>query len=866
MSSPRSDNRLSQSLGLPRSSSPLVSVVDESKEPVTPSKKSSRGYSVHAFLKTGEQNRAFSAKAPSILGGGDNDNDRLRDLNTPLLSATSPTTSMRSPSLQSIDVTSHTHEEDFQTVDWSRDRDMYLHEKGKVSRLSDESTGCKKQLIRAWNASQGWLICLIVGMTTGAFAALIDIAVHWSVDLKIGYCERDWWLGYSFCCHTSSDIVSRLGETCPSWISWKEAIETSLPSYWVEFGMYVLMGGSMATICAWLVQTFAPYARGSGIPEVKTILGGVVIKGYLGLWTLLIKMIGLVLSVGSGLSLGKEGPYVHVASCLANIYSRWFPKYQNNEAKKNEVISAAAAAGVSVAFGAPIGGVLFSLEEVSTYFPHKTMWRAFFCAIIAALTLQYIDPTQTGKLVLFQISYTYSWHWFEMIPFALIGIVGGMVGVLFIRLNLMVSRVRMYTALGKHPILEVAFIIFFTCVISFQTDFLRGSDNSVLAALFHECDPRRDPLDLCDVSTATRAILNLFLTAVATLTMTVFTFGSSVPAGLFIPSMVTGACLGRIVGTMMRVLHHENPDSGLFSDCSNESVCITPGIYALVGAAAVLGGVTRMTVSLVVIMFELTGGLEYILPIMVAIISSKWVGDAFGKGGVYDEYIRLNEYPFLESLDHVDMVTTAQEVMKEDLVVLTMHGHTVYSLYEQLNLANQLRINGFPVVTTHANMLVVGYITKQELLEGLKTALERPEVSETTPCYFGGLDAIFGQEVYVDMSKFMHPTPIQVVETTPLHRIYNIFKQLGLRYCLVTRFGRVLGIITKKDILKYLDAQDAKHHPNDEHVPNRIAKSYSVSTPKVTPGRDFRQRLMRSRNRSTSNLAPSGRTRSRGPE
>jgi len=71
------------------------------------------------------------------------------------------------------------------------------------------------------------------------------------------------------------------------------------------------------------------------------------------------------LAVGANLSLGKEGPLVHIAACCGNVFAHLFPKYGKNEAKRREVLSAAAAAGVSVAFGAPIGGVLFSLEEVS---------------------------------------------------------------------------------------------------------------------------------------------------------------------------------------------------------------------------------------------------------------------------------------------------------------------------------------------------------------------------------------------------------------------------------------------------------------------------------------------------------------------
>lgn len=140
-----------------------------------------------------------------------------------------------------------------------------------------------------------------------------------------------------------------------------------------------------------------------------------------------VKSFGLALSVASGLSLGKEGPFVHIASCIGNIISRFVTKYENNEGKRREIISAAAAAGVAVAFGAPIGGTLFSLEEVSYFFPPKVLWRrlvayimiwfnnahlslSFFCAMIAAITLRFLDPFGTGKLVLFQVTYDRASH------------------------------------------------------------------------------------------------------------------------------------------------------------------------------------------------------------------------------------------------------------------------------------------------------------------------------------------------------------------------------------------------------------------------------------------------------------------------
>ena len=100
-----------------------------------------------------------------------------------------------------------------------------------------------------------------------------------------------------------------------------------------------------------------------------------------------------------------------------------------------QVLSAAAAAGVSVAFGAPIGGILFSLEEVSYYFPMKTLWRSFFCAMIAAFTLKYMNPFGTGRLVMFYVEYDNPWKLFELLPFIILGALGVSVILLVSSIN-----------------------------------------------------------------------------------------------------------------------------------------------------------------------------------------------------------------------------------------------------------------------------------------------------------------------------------------------------------------------------------------------------------------------------------------------
>jgi chloride channel 3/4/5 len=108
-------------------------------------------------------------------------------------------------------------------------------------------------------------------------------------------------------------------------------------------------------------------AAGAGVPELKTILSGFVIPRFLGLKVLVLKAVGAIFAVASGLPLGKEAPLIHIGACVANLVAEYFPKYANNGKQLREVIVAGSAAGISAAFGAPIGGVLFAYEVGSVY-------------------------------------------------------------------------------------------------------------------------------------------------------------------------------------------------------------------------------------------------------------------------------------------------------------------------------------------------------------------------------------------------------------------------------------------------------------------------------------------------------------------
>ena len=176
-----------------------------------------------------------------------------------------------------------------------------------------------------------------------------------------------------------------MGQDCQEWYTWSG-------EYWRAFGTYVgiaLVYGVVSSGVTMLTKRSLPatapgrgdkygddvvggpqgvtgktmyMAAGSGIPEIKTILSGFVIPNFLDLKVLVVKGVGATFAVATGMCLGKEGPFVHISTCVAYLVGMGFPKYRENGRKMRELLSAGCSAGLSVAFGAPIGGVLFSYE------------------------------------------------------------------------------------------------------------------------------------------------------------------------------------------------------------------------------------------------------------------------------------------------------------------------------------------------------------------------------------------------------------------------------------------------------------------------------------------------------------------------
>jgi len=552
-------------------------------------------------------------------------------------------------------------------------------------------------------------------------------------------------------------------------------------------------------------------------------------KGFLGFWTLVIKSIALPLAIGSGLSVGKEGPSVHYAVCTGNVISRLFEKYRRNASKTREILSACAAAGVAVAFGSPIGGVLFSLEEMSSHFPLKTMWRSYFCALVATAVLAAMNPFRTGQLVMFQVKYDRSWHFFEVVFYIIIGIFGGLYGAFVIKWNLRAQAFRK-KYLAKYAILEATLLATGTAILCYPNVFLRIDMTESMEILFLECEGAEDYRGLCEEDKRFTNILSLVIATVLRTFLVIISYGCKVPAGIFVPSMAIGATFGRTVGIIVQALHEANPQSIFFSSCKPDEPCITPGTYAFLGAAAALSGIMHITVSVVVIMFELTGALTYILPTMIVVGVTKAVGELFGKGGIADRMIWFSGFPFLDSKEDHNFGVPVSQVMRTSIVSLPTTGMT---LEEVESLLADDKYQGFPIVEDGTSKVLAGYIGRTELRYAIDRVKRERAINPQVRCTFSPLahaqntmtpitptvtiNADSMASTSISFSRYVDSTPVTVHPRLPLETVMELFRKIGPRVILIEYHGRLTGLVTVKDCLRYQFKVEAAENPRDDH-------------------------------------------------
>ncbi|KAG7551981.1 CBS domain [Arabidopsis thaliana x Arabidopsis arenosa] len=675
-----------------------------------------------------------------------------------------------------------------------------------------------------------WFFSLLIGIGTGLAAVFINLSVE-------------------------------------NFAGWKFALTFAIiqKSYFAGFIVYLLINLVLVFSSAYIITQFAPAAAGSGIPEIKGYLNGIDIPGTLLFRTLIGKIFGSIGSVGGGLALGKEGPLVHTGACIASLLgqggstkyhlnSRW-PQLFKSDRDRRDLVTCGCAAGVAAAFRAPVGGVLFALEEVTSWWRSQLMWRVFFTSAIVAVVVRtamgwcksgICGHFGGGGFIIWDVSDGQDDYYFkELLPMAVIGVIGGLLGALFNQLTLYMTSWRrnsLHKKGNRVKIIEACIISCITSAISFGLPLLRKCspcpesvpDSGIecprppgmygnYVNFYCKTDNEYNDLATIFFNTQDDAIRNLFsaktmrefsaqslLTFLAMFyTLAVVTFGTAVPAGQFVPGIMIGSTYGRLVGMFVVRFY--------------KKLNIEEGTYALLGAASFLGGSMRMTVSLCVIMVEITNNLKLLPLIMLVLLISKAVGDAFNEG-LYEVQARLKGIPLLESRPKYHM---RQMIAKE-----ACQSQKVISLPRVIRVADVASIlgsnkhNGFPVIdhTRSGETLVIGLVLRSHLLVLLQSKVDfqhsplpcdpsarhiRHSFSEfAKPVSSKGLciedihltsDDL---EMYIDLAPFLNPSPYVVPEDMSLTKVYNLFRQLGLRHLFVVpRPSRVIGLITRKDLL-----------------------------------------------------------------
>ncbi|XP_015226201.1 PREDICTED: chloride channel protein 1 isoform X2 [Cyprinodon variegatus] len=496
---------------------------------------------------------------------------------------------------------------------------------------------------------------------------------------------------------------------------------------WVTYPIILIVFSSL------FCHLVSPQAIGSGIPELKTILRGVVLKEYLTLKAFIAKVIGLTAALGSGMPVGKEGPFVHIASICAAVLSRFmsiFSGVYENDIHNKDLLVCACAVGVATCFAAPIGGVLFSIEVTSTYFAVRNYWRGYFAATFSAFIFRVLSVWNKDAVTItalfktnFRMDFPFDLQ--ELPAFAIIGISCGFLGAFFVYLNRQVVLfMRRPTALTrfltKHRLIYPGAVTLIISTFTFPPgfgQFMAGElmprecinslfDNFTWTKISDSSAPPGLGRSAAWLHPHVSVFLILLLFFIMKFWMSAVSTTMPIPSGAFMPVFILGAAFGRLVGEIMATLF---PNGILFDGIVYR---ILPGGYAVIGAAAMTGAVTH-TVSTAVICFELTGQISHILPMMVAVILANMVAQGL-QPSLYDSIIQVKKLPYLPelALGHI----SKYNIFVEDIMVRKVKFLSSQSTFRELNhLLESTALKTIPLVDSKESMILLGSIERTEL-------------------------------------------------------------------------------------------------------------------------------------------------------
>lgn len=435
-------------------------------------------------------------------------------------------------------------------------------------------------------------------------------------------------------------------------------------------------------------MAIAPVSGGSGIAEAKALLNGIIVPRCTDLSTALCKAISVICSVAASLPAGLEGPMIFLGLAIGENINRLVPrkkpKFDSLRTDRQRIDFAAigCAAGVAAAFRSPISGILFAMEEGSSFWSTRLTWRCFLSACVTVVSM-YAIMTYMGNgkgfhatsMAIFNGIDEGSAHsdlakgnvedhpnfvlW-EYIMFVVLGSLGGIVGAFFCVVNRKIAILRRHlnltTALKGLEVFIIAATtatliwvlpsIFTTCSeiesrrlgesYFRQFNCPEGQYNELATLLLNPLGAKGITLLFTEGDSDAFSLTTCLVAGCVEFFILIVAFGMSVSAGIFIPLLFAGACFGRALALFL--------NNAVFDD-----IYLDPRTYAIIGSASTLGGVARVLISLTSIVTQTTSLSFFITPIMVACLFSQEVGNfVSGMPGIYDIILQLRGVPFLE--------------------------------------------------------------------------------------------------------------------------------------------------------------------------------------------------------------------------
>lgn len=361
-----------------------------------------------------------------------------------------------------------------------------------------------------------------------------------------------------------------------------------------------LVAAAMVTGSLALVRTIAPEAAGSGVQEVEGAVEG--IRSVRWQRVLPVKFFGGILSLSSGLVLGREGPTIHIGASIAEFFAQWV---RLGDLDRKGLLAAGAAAGLAAAFNAPLAAVLFVLEETRRQFPYT--FRSYVGVIIASSMSALVTEglTSTSPDLAMDPLKVPLW----LIPAFLV--LGGVVGALGVVLNaaLMGSLRRMdrLPPIGSYGF-AIAIGLVMGVLLLYLPHATRGGDELVVGLI-----QANHTLSFLTVLLVVR-----FLTSVAS-------YASGVPGGIFAPILSLGTAAGLTFGTALAAFLPPVPD--------------LPAACAVAAMGALFTGSVRAPLVGTVLVLELTGTYDLTLPVLVACGTAHWVAQHLGGQPIYEQLL-----------------------------------------------------------------------------------------------------------------------------------------------------------------------------------------------------------------------------------